>query len=96
MEIELTSTRDNPLLDRREISFQVHVAATPKRVEVRNKLATMLNTDLDRVWVRNMETKSGTHRTVGLAHVYNETADPLKLEPKHIIRRNQAPNESES
>jgi ribosomal protein S24E len=56
----------------------------------------MLNTDLDRVWERTMETKSGTHRTVGLAHVYNETADPLKLEPKHIIRRNQAPNESES
>jgi ribosomal protein S24E len=96
MEIELTSTRDNPLLGRREISFQVNIAATPKRVEVRNKLASMLNTDLDRVWVRNMETKSGTHLTVGLAHVYNEEADPIKLEPKHIVRRNQAPNESES
>jgi ribosomal protein S24E len=96
MEIELTSTKDNRLLDRREICFEVQVAATPKRVEVRNKLATMLSTDLDRVWVRKMETKSGTRRTVGLVHVYNEAADPLKIEPKHIIKRNQAPNVSKS
>lgn len=96
MEIELTSIKDNPLLDRREINFEIHVAATPNRVEVRNKLAAMLNTDLDRVWVRKMETKSGTHRTVGLAHVYNEAADPLKMEPKHIVGRSHTPDESES
>ena len=90
----MTSTRANPLIERREVTFEIDEAATPKRVDVRRELAVMLKADLDRVWVRRMETKTGTHRTVGLAHVYDDAAQALEVEPKHIIERNQSPQAS--
>ena len=51
----------------------------------------MLKVELDRVWVRSIETKTGTHTTVGLAHVYNDPAKALVVEPDYIIQRNQKP-----
>ena len=61
---------------------------------MRRELADMLKADLDRVWLRRLETKTGTHRTVGLAHVYDDAAKALEVEPEHIIRRNQPPQKS--
>jgi ribosomal protein S24E len=92
--IEMTSTRANPLIKRREVAFEIEEAATPRRVDVRRELAVMLKADLDRVWVRRMETKTGTHRTLGLAHVYDDASQALGVEPKHIIERNRSPQES--
>ncbi len=94
MKIEMTSTRANPLIKRTEVTFEIDEAATPKRVDVRRELSAMLKADLDRVWVRRMETKTGTHKTVGLAHVYDDVAQALEVEPKHIIERNQPPQAS--
>jgi len=54
-------------------------------------LAVLLKVDLDRVWVRSIETKTGTHTTVGLAHVYNDPGKALVVEPDYIIQRNQKP-----
>ncbi len=79
----------NPLIGRREVTFEVEETATPSRAEVRRELAVILKVDLDRVWVRRLETKTGTHRTVGLAHVYDDAAKALEVEPEHIIKRNQ-------
>ncbi len=47
--------------------------------------------ELDRVWVRSIETKTGTHTTVGLAHVYKDPGKALVVEPEYIIQRNQKP-----
>ncbi len=90
----MTSTKANPLIKRREVTFEIEEASTPKRIDVRREIAVMLKADLDRVWVRQMETKTGTHRTVGLAHVYDDAAQALEVEPKHIIDRNQSPHET--
>lgn len=51
----------------------------------------MLKVELDNVWVRNIETKTGTHTTVGLAHVYKDPGKALIVEPEYIIQRNQKP-----
>lgn len=89
MKIRMISTRFNPLLDRREISFEMVEEVTPSRERVRKELAETLKVDLEKVWVRKLETQTGTHRTVGLAHVYESEARALKIEPKHIINRNK-------
>jgi len=47
--------------------------------------------ELDRVWIRSIETKTGTHTTIGLAHVYNDPGKALVVEPDYIIQRNQKP-----
>ena len=51
----------------------------------------MLKVELDRVWVRSIETKTGTRTTVGLAHVYKDPGKALVVEPDYIIQRNQKP-----
>lgn len=90
MKIRMISTRSNPLLGRREVSFEVVEEVTPSRGKVRKELAEALKVDLERVWIRKLETQTGTHRTVGLAHVYENEARALLIEPKHIISRNKS------
>jgi len=89
MEIKLTSVKRNPLFNRQEVEFQVVQAKTPSRSNVRIGIAVALKTDLDQVYVREIETKSGTHVTVGSAHVYDDPTQALKIEPKYIVERNQ-------
>ena len=79
------------MIGRKEIEFEIKEQATPSRAEVRRDIAVIMKTDLDKVWVRQIETKTGTHTTVGLVHVYDDAAKALKVEPEHIIKRNQAP-----
>jgi ribosomal protein S24E len=52
-------------------------------------LAVLLKAELDQVWVRSIETKTGSHKTVGLAHIYNDPGKALVVEPEYIIQRNQ-------
>lgn len=95
MELRVISTRDNPLIGRREIIFQVETNSTPSRQKVRRLIAEELGVNIDQVWVRRMITKTGTHITVGDAHVYDDPAKALKIEPEHIIRRNRPPKKED-
>ena len=91
LKTDLKTTKTNPLIGRKEIEFEIKVQATPSRAEVRRDIAVIMKADLDKVWVRQIETKTGTHTTVGLVHVYDDAAKALQVEPEHIINRNQAP-----
>ncbi len=51
----------------------------------------LLKVELDRVWVRSIDTKTGTRTTVGLAHVYKDPGKALIVEPNYIIQRNHKP-----
>jgi ribosomal protein S24E len=87
--IDLTSVKKNPLFNRQEVEFKVVQPRTPNRSNVRVGIATALNVGLNRVFVRKIETVSGTHTTVGSAHVYDDPVYALEVEPKYIIERNQ-------
>ncbi len=93
MEIELTSIKRNPLFSRQEVGFKVEQSSTPSRSNVRIGIAVALKVDLNQVYVREIETKSGSHLTVGTAHVYDDPGQALKVEPKYIIERNQKTKE---
>lgn len=93
MNIELKMVKSNPLFERREISFEIEASKTPSRLDVRKELASMLKTDKDSVWVKHMVTRTGTHLTIGLAHIYDDPQKALSVEPKHIIKRNKPPVE---
>jgi ribosomal protein S24E len=88
VKLELTSTKVNPLIGRREVKFRVEEQTTPSRSSVKVELATALRVNLDQVYVQEIETRSGTHVTLGVAHIYNDPATALKVEPKYIIKRN--------
>jgi len=99
MKLEVRSENYNPLLKRKEIVFEVdhsEEGGTPRRMDVRKALAEELGVDLERVYVRRIETITGSTVALGLAHVY-ETAEQARfIEPKHIIVRNEGrPEEKE-
>jgi small subunit ribosomal protein S24e len=96
MEIKIISEKENPLLKRKEINFQVEhneTGNTPPRLEVRKAVATTLKKDLDLVFVKKCETKTGTHVAVGIANVYDSVEQARLIEPEYIIKRNMPPEQ---
>jgi ribosomal protein S24E len=95
MNVKIDSKEQNPLLKRKEISFTIEHekgGGTPSRAEVRKELATKLKTDIELVYVKQMDTKTGTMIAIGEANAYDSIEQANLIEPKHIIARN-APTE---
>lgn len=90
MEIEVVSRSRNPFFDRDEVVFVVkhESEGTPSRVEVRRKLAALLNVSLDQVFIRKVKTEYGIGRSKGEARVYSSKEAALRVEPKYVIKRN--------
>jgi small subunit ribosomal protein S24e len=91
METKIVSQKENPLLKRREIHFQVkhdQTGSTPPRLEVRKAIANALKAKIDLVFVKKLETKTGAHTAVGLANVYESTDQARLIEPEYMIKRN--------
>ena len=97
VEIEIISRKRNPLLSRDEVTFRIsHLGSgTPPRLKVRDELAVKLDVDVERVYIRSLETKTGTMITIGEANIYDSVEDALRIEPKHIILRNSPKKKAE-
>jgi ribosomal protein S24E len=78
------------LFKRKEVNFNIREKSTPNKLNVRIELSVALKTDVNHIYIRKMETKSGTNLTIGLAHVYDDSEQALLVEPKYIIKRNQS------
>ncbi|MFQ6095303.1 MAG: 30S ribosomal protein S24e [Candidatus Bathyarchaeia archaeon] len=96
MKIEISSQKRNDLLKRREITFTVvhEKTGTPSRLEIRERIAAMMNADIGSVYIIKMETKTGSTVTVGEANVYDSAEQAKYTEPDHIVSRN-VPKEKE-
>ncbi len=89
MELRIEKERYNPLLKRREVYFRVIFnGATPKRSEVREKLAALLNANLDTTVIDWMRNEFGKTEAVGYAKIYDTEEDMRSIEEEHILRRN--------
>ena len=91
MEIKITSERQNRLLKRREVTFEIDHArmkGTPERLEIRKKLAEVLKTNPDFVFVKRVETKTGTMKATGEASAYESMEQAKLIEPEYIVNRN--------
>lgn len=98
MEIEIISERYNPLLKRKEVVFEVkheQTRGTPPRLEIRAKLAKILKTKLEQVYVRKVETKTGTMIALGEANAYDNFEQVIRIEPKYVIERNTPKEKAE-
>ncbi len=90
MEISITSRKENPLLEREEITFIVDhdSQGTPSIEEVRNKLAAILAADIQKLYIKNIKSEYGMTRSKGTARLYKTVERAKQLEQKHIIMRN--------
>ena len=89
MDVKITSRKRNPLFKRTELIFEVEhpQTGTPQRSETRKKLAEVVNTDPELLFIKKMVTKTGTMTTVGEANVYDSLDQARIVEPKHILAR---------
>ena len=98
MKIKIVSQKKNPLLKRDEIQFQVEhtqTGSTPPRTEARKAIANILKKDENVVFVKKLQTKTGSVIAVGLANVYDSLERARLIEPDYIIKRNIPPEKKE-
>ncbi|MCI4351895.1 MAG: hypothetical protein L3K14_00685 [Thermoplasmata archaeon] len=90
MDVKILDERANPLMHRKEYTFEVdHAgAATPPRGEVRKELAKLVKVPADRLVIERMNARFGTAKTRGEAMAYatKEAVDVTVRE--HILIRN--------
>ena len=94
MQIKVESTKDNPLLKRREVEFTITQGPkekTPPRLDVKKALAAELMVGVDVVFVKCMRTRTGTNITQGVANVYQKADQAKLVEPEYIRKRNNPP-----
>jgi len=88
MKVEIISRKENPLLVRKEIVFEVQNPSTPSRMDARNEVAALLKVVPERIYILKLKTRSGTQKTVGRAHIYDTVERAQRVEEKYIIARN--------
>jgi ribosomal protein S24E len=96
MEVKILSTKENSLLKRKEVDFRVEQDATvqtPNRLDVKKALAAKLKVNEELVFVKQMQTMTGTHTTVGNATTYETVEQAKFIEPEYIRKRNSPPEE---
>jgi small subunit ribosomal protein S24e len=94
MDIEIVSEKENPMLHRRDVRFQVvHEDATPSRLSVRDSLAAKLNKDAEEVVIHSLDTKYGMRKSLGYAKVYDSPEDAADVEQEYMLDRNKIGDE---
>ncbi|MEM3737558.1 MAG: 30S ribosomal protein S24e [Candidatus Bathyarchaeia archaeon] len=88
-EYSITKDNFNPLLERRELNFEIYHpnAPTPTRKEVKEKLAAIINTDQSTIHIAKMETKRDSWATKGLVYIYLSQNKAKLLTPHYLIER---------
>ncbi len=97
MQVKIESTKDNPLLKRKEVGFTIVQGPkekTPERLEVRKAVAIEMKIGDDVVFIKKMRTKTGTSITQGVANVYQSVIQAKIVEPEYIRKRNSPPEKS--
>jgi len=94
MKVKIVSEKENPLLKRKEIVFEVNHqenGSTPPRTDVKKALADILGVNHSLVFIKQFETKTGTLIAQGRANIYPNVEQAEKIEPKYVIQRNLPP-----
>jgi small subunit ribosomal protein S24e len=94
MEVKIISKKDNPLLKRKEVQFQIEHGPngkTPARLDIKRSIASELQVKDTLVFIKRMNTKTGTNTTAGEANAYESVEQAKRIEPDYIIKRNSPP-----
>ncbi len=90
MEIKVTEMKENKLLGRKEIYFDVlhEGEPTPSREAVKGKLVAMLDLDPETVVVQYIRSYFGSHVSKGYAKAYESKERLQYIEPEYVLLRN--------
>ena len=94
MQIKIDSSKNNPILKRKEVDFTIIQGPkekTPPRLEVKKALAAEMKIGDEVVFIKRMHSKTGTNITQGVANVYQTVEQAKVVEPEYIRKRNSPP-----
>jgi len=89
MKVEIVQKTENPMFKRTEVRFKVEHAGgpTPKRLDVRGQLATLLGVPEELVVIDKLASTYGKHEASGIARAYGSRERLEALEPKYLLKR---------
>ena len=97
MELKILSKEEKPLLSRTEIIANILFdSATPKKEEVKKKIATVLKSDPNVIVIKKVATIFGQKNAKVLAFIYTNEKDMKRIEPKPKVKKGakkEAPKE---
>ncbi|NLX47820.1 MAG: 30S ribosomal protein S24e [Euryarchaeota archaeon] len=90
MKIEIENKKPNALMDRTEVTFKAEHRGegSPKRADVKAKLAEALAVSKDKIIIDHMETEFGIGLSTGYAKVYGSEESAKKFEKNYLQARN--------
>lgn len=94
MEIQIIGDRTNPVLKRRDISLKILNKSTPPRIEIKNKLAAMLNSKPELIIIEHLDSVFGKQEIIGAASIYESEERLKRIAHQHLVARD-APKVSE-
>jgi small subunit ribosomal protein S24e len=91
MEINVNEKIENSLLNRTEIHFDCTYQgeATPKVLDVKNRLVATLNVDKNLLVVHNLKPSYGEGKANGYAKLYDSEENLNKIEMDHVVQKNK-------
>jgi len=91
MEINVNEKIENPLLNRTEIRFDCTYPgeATPKIMDVKNRLVAILDVDKNLLVVHNLKPSYGEGKANGYAKIYDSEESLSKIEKDHVVEKNK-------
>ena len=95
MEINIITDKVNAALKRRDVSISVKSESTPSRVEVKNKLAAMLDSKPELIVVNKLNTEFGKQETVGTVSIYEDEDNLKNVSLGHLAGRDKEPTPEE-
>lgn len=90
MDLKITQNKENALMSRKDIAFQLahNGETTPSRAQVRQLVAAEVGTKTENVVIESMQTEYGLGRTHGTARAYKSPDEARKTERVHMLKRN--------
>ncbi len=87
MKLEITNETKNPLLGRKEVTFQVVEKITPSRADLKSELVKALKTKEELIVIDLVDQKTGTNLTTGTVKVYENEAALKKVALEYKSKR---------
>lgn len=91
MEIDIITDKTNLALKRRDVSIVVKSKSTPSRLEVKNKLAALLDSKPEFIVVNRLNSEFGKQETVGTAGIYENVELLKNVALGHLTGRDKVP-----
>jgi small subunit ribosomal protein S24e len=93
MKILVLEDKKNPLLERREVRFEVESKITPKRTAVKDELSKQIKAKVELMVLGKLSQMSGTNVSVGYVKIYDSKESLDKIEAEYMKKRNEKKEE---